>query len=545
MQRLALIVLTFGILTSSLLADEVVRGAVRPLAASTAFGSVRPLVAKAALGQTLVAWTEATPFATTIRYLVLDPAGDPIVPATTLATGPVSPERLAVAASSVGFILAYSGTGGSDGVGTGIYYQIFDHGGVPTMAGAARANALTDRDERWPAAAGLWSGGFALTWIRETPLTPGSSEGVFLRRVDIFGVPTDGVEVRVDDPTQSRGYQRFTGVTAWPSGRLAVVWQDGAASASLGSPLSADGWGTAVRGRWLGGGLAFRSADLVLPLQTTRDQLEPRIAADQRAGCVVGWTHETTDTRTDGVLRRFDDGGIALSADRVITASSGTSRFLTGLAMTSSGEHGATCMDAAAIASTAATLPIRVFRFAQDDAVIEALDIAPSNGAHGYGTLALDQFGNLDVAWQTLLPAAGGGVLAGATQQALTRSMISITPAAPTLGSVIGITLDSPSDGGRGYQLAVSASPGLLLIDNRWVKANPDVVFFASVSGSNGFNSFAGVLQGDGTTSSPSFTIPNQAVFQGAELHMSFITLDPMAPSGINTVSDEFVVTIQ
>lgn len=526
------------------LADGVTGGPRIQLGSGTNWVSSSPWVASSPLGQSCVVQRVTTMGGTSLTYAIFDPAGQLAVPPTPVPIGLLAPVRCRVAASTLGFLVVFSATGGSDGVGSGIYYWILDHSGAPTMGAPARANVWFDRDEDWPGAVGLQDGGFALVWTRAWSGVFGSSEGVFARRVDILGTPMDSIELRVDDPSVARGHQRAAAVGSWPSGRLVVVWQDGAVGSPLGSPAAGDGFGSTIRARWIGPMLALLgTGDQVVPSSTDRDQLDPYVATDHRDRCVIGWTHETTATRTDAACRPFLHDGTPLLPDEIVTVDCPTSKLLTAVTMSPSGEHALAWMDINALIGVPNVLTlVELRRYTSARTTIETVALGTLNELNGSGSLSSDQFGNLVVAFRSSVPSASSSI----SFQQFRRNMVRFSAAGVSPGTSVGVTLDSPSDPDRIYQVLMSASAGFLFIDTRWVKVAADSLLLWSVfgGGSGVLQGGVGQLNATGVSSQPSVSVPAIASLTGLQLQVSFVTYDPNAPSLLNTISDVTVLPI-
>lgn len=113
-------------------------------------------------------------------------------------------------------------------------------------------------------------------------------------------------------------------------------------------------------------------------------------------------------------------------------------------------------------------------------------------------------------------------------------------------GGTVDLTLKSPADAGRVYQVGTSLGLGPIPIDTRRLRLSPDAILVASVGGSLPmvFEGYTGRLDATGQGRAR-LHIPNLPVLKGVRLHSAFLTLDGAAPSGVKNISDPFTFTIQ
>ncbi|MBN2491064.1 MAG: SBBP repeat-containing protein [Planctomycetes bacterium] len=116
----------------------------------------------------------------------------------------------------------------------------------------------------------------------------------------------------------------------------------------------------------------------------------------------------------------------------------------------------------------------------------------------------------------------------------------------PYPGGQVNLSLSAPGDAGLVYQLASAFGNGPIAIDARRLELSPDSLFFLSVLGAapGVFKNFAGVLDGQGQANA-AIGIPNLPSLKGIRIFTAFVTLKATAPSGVASISNTFLFSIQ
>ena len=451
-----------------------------------------------------------------------------------------------VAASSSGFMMVYDATpSAAAGTNREVYYRMYSFTGQLLANG--QANTITSLDESRPGCAPLAGGGFALVWVRQW-LIPGSpSQGIYLRRYSNTGAAVDAMEVRVDATTNSFGAQDAPVVSAWPTGQLVVVWHDGTPD-GLPGQTSPDNFGQAIVARFLSNTLQPTSVNnLVVNSITANDQFDPRVAADDRNTCLIGWCGETTAAQVDGYCRRFSSTGLVLTpTDLLLTPTNTSSQFLTSVGISSNGEGVAVWMDGTNTPGQPA--PRNSYaRLTQQGALIESNFVeagGTANEIHSLPKIGADEYGNILCAYTV-------AVFATTNQPTLRLRRLArtcITPGAATLpiGGSMSLILSLPSDANQPYLLACSAGQGPLPLDTRLLRLDWDLILNLSVfqGGAGIFYNFTGFLGVTGFSSDPAVIVPNMPSLAGLNLHFAAVTGVMAAPSGVNTVTDTLSMTL-
>jgi cysteine-rich repeat protein len=154
------------------------------------------------------------------------------------------------------FVVVWTGFGGQDGSGTGVFAQRFDSNGMP-QGGEFQVNTYTTGDQGSADVAIDTSGNFILVW--------GRAEGVFAQRYDSTGIPQGG-EFQVDE-LSSPG---IPAVASGPGGNVLVAWR------SSGGPVYARRYDSA--GVPQGG-----------EFQVTASGGIPSVAADGAGNFLISW----------------------------------------------------------------------------------------------------------------------------------------------------------------------------------------------------------------------------------------------------------------
>ncbi|MBN2490175.1 MAG: SBBP repeat-containing protein, partial [Planctomycetes bacterium] len=117
---------------------------------------------------------------------------------------------------------------------------------------------------------------------------------------------------------------------------------------------------------------------------------------------------------------------------------------------------------------------------------------------------------------------------------------------APTPGGQVNLALSAPGEAGLPYQLASSFGSGPIPIDTRRIELSPDSLLVFSISGAapSIFRNYAGVLDAQGQASA-ALHIPNIPGLRTIRIYTAFVTLKASAPSGVASISNPFLFTIQ
>ncbi len=144
---------------------------------------------------------------------------------------------------------------------------------------------------------------------------------------------------------------------------------------------------------------------------------------------------------------------------------------------------------------------------------------------------------------------ANGDEVANGTNPLDARS----TPVAPTPiqsgvahpGSTVNITMRLRPDANLPYIMAASGgdSPGIPLGDSRIVPLNFDALFLISLQPNPFFSGFVGALDANGDAKAQAF-IPADPGLVGLSFAVAFVTLNPSASLGIQTVSNSTIINI-
>ncbi|MBN2491244.1 MAG: hypothetical protein JXQ29_10400, partial [Planctomycetes bacterium] len=117
---------------------------------------------------------------------------------------------------------------------------------------------------------------------------------------------------------------------------------------------------------------------------------------------------------------------------------------------------------------------------------------------------------------------------------------------AGTPGTAIDFVLSAPADGALPYQMGSSLGNGPIPIDTRRLELSLDALLTLSVTGvlPAVFQNYAGVLDAQGAAKA-ALAIPNQPALKGVRIYTAFVTLLAAAPSGLASISNSFLFTIQ
>jgi len=112
------------------------------------------------------------------------------------------------------------------------------------------------------------------------------------------------------------------------------------------------------------------------------------------------------------------------------------------------------------------------------------------------------------------------------------------------------IGLAVPEDAGRGYWMIMGASgvrPGLVLPDGRKVNLVMDGLAFLGLTVGYGayLKGTLGVLDAKGRATAQLDLTPFLPALNGLRLHFMAVTIDPLAPLGLKTITDPFVFKVE
>ncbi|MBN2490125.1 MAG: hypothetical protein JXQ29_04680 [Planctomycetes bacterium] len=113
-------------------------------------------------------------------------------------------------------------------------------------------------------------------------------------------------------------------------------------------------------------------------------------------------------------------------------------------------------------------------------------------------------------------------------------------------GTTLTFLLSAAADGGLPYQLGSSLGNGPIPIDARKLELSVDSLLTLSVLGLAPavFQNYAGVLDAQGAGKA-ALHIPNLPALKGIRIYTAFVTLLGTAPSGVASISNTFLFTIQ
>ncbi|MSR74921.1 MAG: hypothetical protein EXS14_05570 [Planctomycetes bacterium] len=546
----SLVVFVLALSASPLFADVVSAGAVQVLLpVNGSIYGITSVVATARDGRSMVVSSGALLVGgTTFNAFFFDRFGQQVAtPFVISFPAGQSAYSFDIGVSSSGFMLVYDATpNAAAGNNREVFFRQYSFTGQLLASG--QANTLTTLDESRPSCTGLATGGYAITWVRRPLFTPGASQGIYLRRFDGMGMAVDTTEVRVDAVVGNFGAQDAPVISAWPAGQMVVVWLDGPSNGSLGQS-SPDNFGQAIVARFLSSTLQPASAiNLVVNSITANDQFDPRVDADDRNTCIIGWCGETTPAQVDGYSRRFNSSGLVLDAtDTLLTPTNTTSQYLTSVGMSSNGEGTAVWMDG--LSTPGQPAPRNSFaRLSQQGTLIESNFVEAGgtvNETHSIPKIGVDEYGNILCAYSVSLFTT----TSQPTLRVRRLARTCITPGSATLplGGSLSLILSLPSDANRPYVLAASAGQGPLPVDTRLLRLNWDLILNLSVfqGGGGVFYNFIDILGPGGYSSMPAVIVPNLPSLVGLNITFAVATGLTTAPSGVNTFSDNLVLQIQ
>jgi len=172
----------------------------------------------------------------------------------------------------------------------------------------------------------------------------------------------------------------------------------------------------------------------------------------------------------------------------------------------------------------------------------------------GYG-VALDPLGNvymagLTTSTQATFPVKVGPGLTYTGGQSdpfiaqVGQTMI-VGSGTPRAGSTVTLHLLASAGVGLPYQLGTSLGTGPIPIDARTLSLSPDNLLVATVFNHwpSIFSDYQGAIGANGQARA-AVHIPNVPALVGVRLHSAFLTLDPVAPSGVRSISNTFSFSV-
>jgi len=227
------------------------------------------------------------------------------------------------AAGPAKFVVAWE-SAGQDGDQLGIVARLYDRDGA-ALTSELPVNTFTTGGERFPAVAGLSSGGFVVVWQQESG-QDGSGSGIFGQLFDGNGAPV-GVELPVNAFTTS--VQEWPRVAADDSGNFVVVWQS----------FSEDGSGFGIVARRFNSSGTPLGGDLVVNQYTVGNQVSPDVSMSPSGEFVVVWESPAQDGDMEGIFaRRFDPTGNPVSSEIPVNSYTTGRQRLPSVALGESGE---------------------------------------------------------------------------------------------------------------------------------------------------------------------------------------------------------------
>jgi len=146
----------------------------------------------------------------------------------------------------------------------------------------------------------------------------------------------------------------------------------------------------------------------------------------------------------------------------------------------------------------------------------------------------------------------GAGTIWGTTSGSIGRVHLHVSSASiigsgtGKPGTAIAFALKSVADAGLAYQMGSSLGNGPIPIDTRNLGLSPDALLVLSVGGllPATFQGYAGLLDTSGEAKAQ-LNIPNIPALKGVRIYTAFLTLLGTAPSGVSSISNTFLFTIQ
>ena len=172
----------------------------------------------------------------------------------------------------------------------------------------------------------------------------------------------------------------------------------------------------------------------------------------------------------------------------------------------------------------------------KEDEMASGIAVDPSGNAFVVGTTCSDE---------TSFPVKVGPYLKSAKpqdQEVFVARIADVTldgPSSIRPGSSAPLLLSAPCEVGLVYQIGSSLGTGPIVLGNHQIHLSPDDLLHVSVSGllPTVFRGYSGVVPSSGHATA-SIAVPNIPALSGITIHTAFVTLNPSAPWGINTVSN-------
>jgi hypothetical protein len=116
----------------------------------------------------------------------------------------------------------------------------------------------------------------------------------------------------------------------------------------------------------------------------------------------------------------------------------------------------------------------------------------------------------------------------------------------PSPGGTIKFALSASADTNLPYQMGSSLGNGPIPIDTRQLELSADALLVLSAGGllPTVFKDYVGKLDASGAGNA-SIDIPNYPILKGVRIYSAFLTLLASAPSGVSSISNTFLFTIQ
>jgi hypothetical protein len=113
------------------------------------------------------------------------------------------------------------------------------------------------------------------------------------------------------------------------------------------------------------------------------------------------------------------------------------------------------------------------------------------------------------------------------------------------MGGTVTLQVAASNDAGFPYQVGSSLGIGPIPIDSRWLNLSPDDLLRVTVTDLWPwiFSGYRGVLDSRGRAQA-AIHIPNLPPLIGTRIHSAFVTVDPVAPSGVRSISNTFSFSI-
>lgn len=116
-----------------------------------------------------------------------------------------------------------------------------------------------------------------------------------------------------------------------------------------------------------------------------------------------------------------------------------------------------------------------------------------------------------------------------------------------TVGGITTLDMSSPADPNGSYACALAAGtvPGIPLADGRTIPLNlDDLLLLTLAAGNPVLLNNLGVLSPSGAASAV-LAVPNIPQLLGLTVHAAFVVADPLAPTGVGTISPSLPITVQ